>query len=50
MGIAMMDNGNTNAAIDSYKQAIRFKPNYAEAYNNMANALVIPPKISGVQK
>ena len=28
-----------DAAIDSYKQALKIKPDYAEAYNNMGNAL-----------
>ena len=28
-----------DAAIDSYKQAIKIKPDYAEAYYNMGNAL-----------
>ena len=30
---------NYEKAIDSYKQAIKIKPDYAEAYNNMGNAL-----------
>jgi tetratricopeptide (TPR) repeat protein len=29
----------SDAAIDSYKQAIKIKPDYADAYNNMGNAL-----------
>jgi tetratricopeptide (TPR) repeat protein len=28
-----------DAAIDSYKQALKIKPDYAQAYSNMANAL-----------
>ena len=28
-----------DSAIDSYKQALKIKPDYADAYNNMANAL-----------
>jgi len=28
-----------DAAIDSYKQALKIKPDYADAYNNMGNAL-----------
>ena len=39
IGIALEDKGDLEAAIDSYKQAIKFKPNYAETYNNMGNAL-----------
>ena len=30
---------NLEAAIDSYKQALKIKPDYAEAYNNMGAAL-----------
>jgi protein O-GlcNAc transferase len=39
MGISLEDNGDLEAAIDSYKQAIKIKPDYAEAYNNMGIAL-----------
>ena len=39
MGNALKDKGELDAAIDSYKQAIKIKPDYAEAYNNMGNAL-----------
>ena len=34
-----MGKGDLDAAIDSYKQAIKFKPNYADAYFSMGNAL-----------
>jgi hypothetical protein len=30
-----------NAAIDSYKHAIKIKPDYAEDYNNMGSALTL---------
>jgi len=39
MGIALKDKGDPEAAIDSYKQALKIKPDYAEAYYNMGNAL-----------
>jgi len=39
MGNALKDKGELNAAIDSYKQAIKIKPDYADAYYNMGNAL-----------
>ena len=39
MGIALKDKGEPDAAIDSYKQAIKIKPDYAEAYINLGNAL-----------
>ena len=41
MGSALKDKGDLEAAIDSYKQALKIKPDYAEAYNNMGNALRI---------
>jgi tetratricopeptide (TPR) repeat protein len=31
--------GQFDAAIDSYKQALKIKPDYADAYNNIGNAL-----------
>jgi tetratricopeptide (TPR) repeat protein len=39
MGNALNDKGELDAAIDSYKQALKINPDYAEAYNNMAYAL-----------
>jgi len=39
MGIALRDMGNNEAAIDSYKKALKIKPDFAEAYNNMGIAL-----------
>ena len=39
MGIALKDKGDLDAAVDSYKQALKIKPDYAEAYSNMGNAL-----------
>ena len=40
MGNAQKDTGDTAAAIDSYKQAIKVKPDYAEAYTNRAHAFL----------
>ncbi|MDE0784732.1 MAG: tetratricopeptide repeat protein, partial [Planktomarina sp.] len=39
MGIALKDKGESDAAIDSYKQAIKIKPDYADAFSNMGIAL-----------
>jgi hypothetical protein len=39
MGNALHDKGVLEAAIDSYKQALKIKPDYAEAYYNMGVAL-----------
>ena len=33
------DQGKLEEAIASYRQAVRLKPDYAEAYNNLGNAL-----------
>ena len=38
-GVALKDKGELEAAIDSYKQALKIKPDYVEAYNNMGSAL-----------
>jgi predicted TPR repeat methyltransferase len=38
MGIALKDKGDSEAAIDSYKQAIKINPNHSGAYNNMGIA------------
>lgn len=39
MGIALQNQGTLLAAINSYKQAIKIRPKYAEAFNNMGNSL-----------
>ena len=39
MGNALNKSGNKNAALKSYKQAIRIKPNHADAYNNIGNVM-----------
>jgi protein O-GlcNAc transferase len=39
LGAAQKGKGDLDAAIDSYKQALKIKPDFAEAYNNMGNAL-----------
>ena len=38
-GAAHADLGFLDAAVESYKQAIVIKPDFAEAYNNMGTAL-----------
>ncbi len=39
MGNALKDKGDLKAAIESYKQALKIKPDYAQAYSNMGIAL-----------
>jgi tetratricopeptide (TPR) repeat protein len=40
MGVAHKGQGSDlDASIESYKQAIRIKPDYAEAYSNIGKAL-----------
>jgi protein O-mannosyl-transferase len=40
LGIALRDRGETEQAISHYRQAIGFRPNYAEAHYNLARLLV----------
>ena len=40
MGIALIDKGDLDAAIDSYKQALKIKPDYAETHTNMGAVLI----------
>ena len=39
MGNALKDQGKLEEAIEAYNKALAIKPDYAEAYNNMGNAL-----------
>jgi tetratricopeptide (TPR) repeat protein len=39
MGAALKNKDDPEAAIDCYKQALKIKPDYAEAYYNMGNTL-----------
>ena len=39
MGNTLQEKGELGAAIESYKQAIKIKPDYADAYSNMGSAL-----------
>jgi tetratricopeptide (TPR) repeat protein len=39
MGAALKDKGEIETAIDSYQQALKNKPDYADAYYNMGDAL-----------
>ena len=38
MGVAQNHKGDSEAAVESYKKALKIKPDYAEAYNNMGVA------------
>ena len=35
MGNALMEKGDLEVAIESYKQALKIKPDYAEVWNNL---------------
>jgi predicted TPR repeat methyltransferase len=39
MGVALVAMGDLDAAVKSYQQALKIKPDYADAYSNMGNAL-----------
>jgi tetratricopeptide (TPR) repeat protein len=39
LGVALMVRGWLPEAMDQYRQALRFQPDYAEAHNNFGNAL-----------
>ena len=39
LGNALRDQGKLDEAVAAYRQAIRFKPDYAEAHSNLGNAL-----------
>jgi tetratricopeptide (TPR) repeat protein len=40
MGVALKDKGDIEAAIDSFKQALKIEPDHANAYNNMGVTLM----------
>ena len=40
MGNALKDKGDLEAAIDSYKQALKIKPDYAEAHYNLGSVFL----------
>ena len=45
MGNTLTDQGQLDEAIGSCQQAVRIKPNYSEAYNNLGNALLAQGKL-----
>jgi len=40
MGNVQKDKGDQDAAIESYKYALKIKPKYADSYSNMGNCLL----------
>ena len=38
MGLVFIEQGRFEDALKALNKAVSFKPNYAEAYNNMGNA------------
>lgn len=38
LGVALVDEGHAGEAVEYYKQAIAFLPNYIDAYNNLGSA------------
>ena len=45
MGNALKEQGKLTEAIKAYKSALSIKPDYAEAYVNMGNALTDQKKL-----
>ena len=39
MGVVFQDQGKLNEAIEAYEKVLKIKPEYANAHNNMGNAL-----------
>ena len=39
LGTALVNKGDADGAIESYRQAVTFNPNFPEAWNNLGNAL-----------
>ena len=50
MGVELADKGAVDAAISSYKQALKIMPDYAEAYNNLGLALMKKGQIATAKK
>jgi hypothetical protein len=46
MGISLKDKGDLDASIESYKQAIKIKPDYAEAHLNFSFALLAKKSVT----
>ena len=46
MGVALKEQG-LDEAIEAYNKALSIKPDYAEAHNNMGNALKDQGKLDG---
>jgi tetratricopeptide (TPR) repeat protein len=54
MGSTLKDKGDLDEAIESYKQALRIKPDYAEGYSNLGDSLQlinqIEPALASYEK
>ena len=50
MGVELADKGAVDAAISSYKQALKIMPDYAEAYNNLGLVLMKKGQIATAKK
>ena len=42
-----MGQGNSSAAIEHFKEAIKINPNYSQAYNNLGSALLDKGHLNG---
>ena len=48
LGVHLMEEGSLDAAISHLKEAVRLKPDYSEAHNNLGNALAkVPGQAAG---
>ena len=47
-GNTLSEQGRYDEAIKNYQQAIKIRINFAEPYNNLANALVRKGKVAGI--
>lgn len=41
LGVALLDDGEVEAALERQREAVEARPSYAEAHHNLANALIV---------